>query len=269
MTSVSRSLTSPDDWDREGYGRLPTRPKSDFQAQLDRALPKRADWSVLEIGACPGSQLLALALSHGYNPVALDYLPAVHQLPDLFDRFGVKNLEVIEHDFLTFTTPRRFNVVMSYGFIEHFVQPEEVIRRHWALVADGGFLVLGTPVFGPLQLALRRLVLERGQVARILRTHNRRIMNPHAIADVSRSLPGARVEMAAYAGHMDAWFRPSDSLVRRGRAWITVLWHTLGRIPRWMNWSSRLFSPLCLVIVRRAPADARPVRRCLASTINR
>ena len=261
MTNVSRPLTSKGDWEREGYGQPLIRAKSDFQSFLDRDLPKRADWSVLEIGACPGSQLLALALSHGYNPVALDYLPAIRQMPGVFARFGIDDLEVIEHDFLTFTTSRRFNVVMSYGFIEHFTRPEEVIGRHWTLVADGGFMVLGTPVFGPLQLALRRLILEPAQVARILQTHNRQIMDPHAIADACRRLPGAQVAMARYVGHMDAWFRPSDSDVRHSRAWLTVLWHALGRIPRWMDWSSRLFSPLCLVIVRRTSAAATTVGR--------
>jgi len=225
---------------------------SDFPAFLDRYLPKRKDWSVIEIGACPGSQLLAIALSHGYRPVALDYLPEVRHLSQAFASFGIDDLEVIEQDFLTFRTTRRFDVVTSYGFIEHFSDPEDIIRRHWDLVADDGFLVLGTPVFGPLQLALRRRILKPGELERILRMHNTRIMNVEAITEICRRLPAARIEAAAYAGHMGAWFSFRDSGVRRGRAWLLVLWRAAGLVPRLLNRSSWRFSPLGLVIARRA-----------------
>jgi 2-polyprenyl-3-methyl-5-hydroxy-6-metoxy-1,4-benzoquinol methylase len=251
MPPAQRALTSPDDWEQQGQGRPLVKPMSDFPDLLDRHLPKRTDWSVIEIGACPGSQLLAIALSHGYRPVALDYLPEVRHLPQAFASFGIEGLEVIEQDFLTFRTTRRFDVVTSYGFIEHFSDPVDIIRRHWDLVADGGFLVLGTPVFGPLQLALRRRILKPGELERIMRMHNTRIMSVEAIADICRGLPAARIEAAAYAGRMGAWFSSRDSGVRRGRAWLLVLWRAAGLVPRLLNWSSRRFSPLGLVIVRR------------------
>ena len=254
VSPIPSSLTTPEEWHRQGYSLPPVQAASEFQEFLDRYLPKRKDWSVLEIGACPGSHLLAIALSHGYRPTALDYLPAVRQLPEAFARFGVHDLEVIETDFLTFSTPRKFNVVTSYGFIEHFSDPEDLIRRHWDLVAEGGYMVLGAPAFGPLQLALRRLILKPDELKQTLRAHNPGIRNLEAIADICLRLPGARIERATPAGHMEAWFSPHGSEVRRSRVWLLVLWLVVGRIPRWLNWSSRRFSPLSLVIVRRATA---------------
>lgn len=247
-------LTAPEDWQREGYGRPALRPEADFQTLLDRHLPKRPDWTALEVGACPGSQLLAIALSHGYHPVALDFLPAVRDLPGAFAGFGVPDLEVIEADFLTFATTRRFNVVMSFGFIEHFTEPEAIVRKQWELVAEDGYLVLGSPSFGPLQMALRRLTFKPEDLDRTLRIHNQAIMDAAAISEICRRLPGARIEVAAYAGRMGTWIKPRSSGVRRNRAWLIVLWHAAALVPRLLNWSSRLFSPLCLVIVRRTQA---------------
>lgn len=257
MTSALPSLTSPEDWRRQGYDRPLVRGASEFQEFLDRCLPKRTDWSVLEIGACPGTHLLAIALSHGYKPTALDYLPEVRQMPEAFARLGVPGLEVIESDFLTFSTPRKFNVVMSYGFIEHFSGAEDIIRRHWDLVADGGYLVLGAPAFGPLQLALRRLILKPDRLEQTLRAHNPQVRTVRAIADICLRLPGAVIEKTAYAGRMETWFTPRGGDVLRRRAWLVVLWRGLGLIPRWLNWSSRQFSPLCLVVVRRATTRRR------------
>ncbi len=194
VSPIPSSLTTPEEWHRQGYSLPPVQAASEFQEFLDRYLPKRKDWSVLEIGACPGSHLLAIALSHGYRPTALDYLPAVRQLPEAFARFGVHDLEVIETDFLTFSTPRKFNVVTSYGFIEHFSDPEDLIRRHWDLVAEGGYMVLGAPAFGPLQLALRRLILKPDELKQTLRAHNPGIRNLEAIADICLRLPGAHIE---------------------------------------------------------------------------
>lgn len=255
MEASPQKLTSQDDWQSKGYSQPPTRAESEFQKYFDRHLEQRDDWSVLEVGACPGTHLLALALSHRYHPVALDYLPAVQELPEHFAKFGVPDLEVIEHDFLTLETARRFNVVMSYGFIEHFDNPEDIIRRHWDLVADDGILILNAPVFGPMQMALRRLVLEPDKLKWTLQAHNQAIMNVDAIRDICLKLPGARIEKASYVGHMGSWLTPGNRDVRRSRAWLTMLWYAAGKIPRWLNWSSWQFSPLCLVIVRRTPSS--------------
>src|ERR1051325_4633064 len=164
-------------------------PKSEVQPVFDRFLPRRSDWSAIEIGACPGNNLLALARSHGYQPVALDFLPTVAKLPLAFSKHGIDNLEVIEQDFLSFPETRRFNVVMSFGFIEHFNNAEEVLVKHWKLVADNGLLILGLPIFGPMQMALRRLILTPEKLAESLQAHNTRVMDLRVLKAWGRSLP--------------------------------------------------------------------------------
>src|SRR5438045_328903 len=135
--------TGKEFWSERSYYNIPApQPQIRHQFLFDRYLPRNHNGSALEIGACPGSNLLALALSHGYRPVALDYLPAVRSLPSSFRKHGVE-VEIIEADFLSLPEDRKFDVVMSFGFIEHFNDAEAVLKKHWALVADNGFLVLG------------------------------------------------------------------------------------------------------------------------------
>jgi len=249
------SLTTKNFWQGRSYhSDSAPAPVSELQPVFDRFLPRRGDWSVIEIGACPGSHLLALARSHGYRPVALDFLPQVHALPGFFKSQGVDGLEAIEGDFLTLQETRRFNVVMSFGFIEHFNNPQEVLRKHWALVEEDGFLVLGLPIFGPMQMVLRRLILTPEKLRESLEAHNTRVMNLRRLKQWCRELPDSSIVKCSHEQQMDTWFYASDPFVRASRRWILWGWKITSLIPKMLRVSCRLFSPSGLVILRRGKA---------------
>lgn len=238
-------------WKAQSYYSSEATPNARLARWFERYLPKRSDWSVIEIGACPGGNLLTLACSHGYHPVALDFLPEVRHLPAVFRKHGIEDLEIIEHDFLTLPEDRRFNVVMSFGFIEHFNDTEAVLRKHWALVEDGGYLVISLPIFGPMQLALRRLILKPEKFAESLQAHNTSIMDMRLFRKWAGRLPDARVVKCGYQGQMRTWFYSSDPYVRRERRWILWAWKIASVVPRMLNASCRLFSPSGLLVLRR------------------
>jgi 2-polyprenyl-3-methyl-5-hydroxy-6-metoxy-1,4-benzoquinol methylase len=251
-TTVSR--TAKEFWQGRSYhSAAEAAPKSELQPIFDRFLPKRSDWSVIEIGACPGNHLLALACSHGYQPVALDFLPHVRELPATFSRHGIENLEVIEQDFLSLQETRCYNVVMSLGFIEHFNNAEEVLIKHWKLVANNGLLLLSLPIFGPMQMTLRRLILTPEKLAESLQAHNTRVMDLRVLKKWCRSLPEAVILKCAHMDQMGTWFYSSDPFVRRNRRWILWSWKICSLVPKMLNISCRLFSPSGLLVLRREP----------------
>ena len=141
-SQVEKARTDQQWWEEKAYYNSEPSPNARVRRWFERHLPKRSDWSAIEIGACPGSNLLTLACSHGYHPVALDFLPAVQHLPAAFRKHGVEDLEVMQEDFFSLPENRLFNVVMSFGFIEHFNDAEAVLRKHWALVEDNGYLIV-------------------------------------------------------------------------------------------------------------------------------
>jgi len=242
-------------WTERSYYNVP-QPKLPIRLQslFDRYLPKHKNGSALEIGACPGSNLLALALSHGYRPVALDYLPAVRSLPAAFLKHGVE-LEIIEADFLSMAADRTFDVVMSFGFIEHFNNAEAILQKHWELVAENGFLVVSLPIFGPMQMILRQLILTPERLNDALRTHHTKIMDMRVIRRWCERLPGAQILKCGHVDHMHTWFYSSDSFVRRSRRWILWGWKIASVVPRALKISCRLFSPSGVAIVRRIAAN--------------
>jgi SAM-dependent methyltransferase len=251
--TIASARTDQRWWEAQGYYTSEAKPDADARAArlFERYLPKRSDWSVIEIGACPGGYLLTLARSHGYRPVALDFLPAVKRLPAVFRKHGIENLEVIQDDFFSLPEARRFNVVMSFGFIEHFEDAEAVLRKHWALVADDGYLLITLPIFGPMQLALYRLVLTPEYRAERLRTHNTSIMDMRLFRKWAGRLPGAVILKCGYVGYMRTLLYSSDPYVRNGRRWIVRAWKIASFAPRILHVSCRWFSPHGVLILRR------------------
>lgn len=233
-------------------------PSEKYLTYFDKYLPTREDWTALEVGACPGGHLLAIALNHHYQPVALDYLSEVQSLPEKFREYGINNLDVIEADFLKFETDKKFNIVMSFGFMEHFENPADILDRHWELVAPGGFLVVGVPIFGPFQILLRRLVLTPEKLAWTLGAHNQEIMDLKVLRGLCETLPDcSKVVFASHVREMEMWFSRTNDYIRRGRIWILYVWKIMALLPQWLKFSCKLFSPYALVILQRQQAEDR------------
>lgn len=75
----------------------------------------------------------------------------------MFEAAGGPKLTLFNEDFLEWSTSERFDLVCSFGFIEHFNDWPAMIRRHAELVVEGRYLILTTPHFRNLQYALHRL----------------------------------------------------------------------------------------------------------------
>ena len=236
-------------WDENSAETITLRPFSIFQPQFDRWLPRNPNWSAIEIGAYPGLHLLALAKSHQYRPVALDFLPRVHELPSVAQRLDIESLEAIQQDFMTWETSRRFHVVMSLGFIEHFNNPAEVVGRHWRLVEPGGYLVISVPLSSPAQRLIRRLSFTPGKLAELRKTHNSDVMSFSGFSRICRGNVDGRIVFLGPVNNMMTW-HPSDAPYVK-RRWLMRLMALASYGPRILNWSSRLFSPAVMMVAQK------------------
>jgi hypothetical protein len=63
-----------------------------------------------------------------YEPFALDYCEAAKALPSVFEAAGAPKLTLFHEDFLQWSTSERFELVYSFGFIEHFNDWPGMIR---------------------------------------------------------------------------------------------------------------------------------------------
>jgi SAM-dependent methyltransferase len=150
----------------------------------------------LEAGCYPGRYLAALG-EIGYELHGIDMTPRVEELPGFFREQGYRTGEFVCGDFLTYSPGRKYQVVLSLGFIEHFTDWESVLESHVRLVDDGGLLILETPNFlGGFQNWLHRTFDEENY-----RRHHVPAMDVNAWAT---RLEASQFEIL-HAGYFGGW----------------------------------------------------------------
>jgi SAM-dependent methyltransferase len=109
--------------------------------------------SMFEFGCGGGAHLLPLALN-GYRVVGIDCSEPVlarcraliRDVEAVLDR--ALSIELVEGDFLTFTSVAQYDLVFNFGVVEHFIDPAErraAIARMFALCKPGGWVVSVVP----------------------------------------------------------------------------------------------------------------------------
>ncbi|MEK7357014.1 MAG: class I SAM-dependent methyltransferase, partial [Bdellovibrionota bacterium] len=121
---------------------------------------------VFEVGCAPGKWLAFMAKTFNMQPSGIEYSKAgIEATRKNLDLLGLPAESLMTGDFFAAEPQPRFDVVMSFGFIEHFDDPDAVVARHAAWLKPGGRLVLGVPnfngIYHPLQKILDSSILDK------------------------------------------------------------------------------------------------------------
>jgi len=206
-------LTEVAFWD-DCWKRYPIPSAVDFNSPFDRCLARALlrnlrdiHGDVFEVGCAPGKWLAFMAENFGMKANGIEYSDAGTQATHR--NFQALNLPVdtiIAGDFFDIKPEPRFDVVMSFGFIEHFDKPDAVVARHAAWLKPGGKLIIGVPnfngIYKPLQTILDRSILDK---------HNLNIMNLGYFRGLVQPL---RLELQSL--EYVASFEPSLPVAERG-----------------------------------------------------
>jgi SAM-dependent methyltransferase len=220
-----------------------------FERMLEAYLPRPQKGSpidFLEIGCFPGRFLYYFAKEFGYRVFGIDFISRTKDINTYLKELGV-GAQVEEVDFFKFSPKRGFDVVASFGFVEHFPNWQEVLDRHIRLLNPGGTLVIEFPNFRYCQYILLRIFNPS-----LLQGHYLELMEPSKWA---RALKERGLEVL-YAGYHQTFdFRCAI----KGRGFSTVVRKALLEFVRLMrrginrlqiDYPSRIFSPYTFVIAR-------------------
>lgn len=104
---------------------------------------------VLEVGSAPGTNLLQFYEQFGYIPFGIEYTKTGASINrNLFKANGISSENVIEDDFFSENIKKyntMFDVVSSFGFVEHFDDVNSVINKHLQLLKKDGILIIVIP----------------------------------------------------------------------------------------------------------------------------
>lgn len=131
---------------------------------------------VFEIGCYPGRYLKIFG-EQGYKLNGIDTTPGVKE--DLVDYFKKKNFrigEFIHGDVFDIKSVKQYDIVCSFGFIEHFTYWEKVIAIHMSLVKQGGIVIITVPNFSGFIQNIFHRIFDKINLSR----HNIKAMNVEA-----------------------------------------------------------------------------------------
>lgn len=177
------SLTKRKDWDEQWSRFVPKKIESlplALEELLMQYLKRNPNFDCLEIGCVPGDFLIILHKIFGYRIHGIDYSNAIDLLYENFRFNNITAYKIYEIDFMDWCPTEKYDIVCSFGFIEHFRNPEKVIQKHIDLLKPEGTLIIGLPNFRYGQYILHKIVGDDANLA----AHNLKIMDLKAIRAV-------------------------------------------------------------------------------------
>ena len=198
----------------------------------------------IEIGCAPGKMLAWVASVLKAETSGLDYSESgIAKCRVLFDALGLE-VNLYHDDFSNHhLPPASFDVVTSFGVIEHFDDARPVVQRHLDLVKPGGVALIAIPNYGGLYGSLQRWC-----DAANLALHNLEIMNPCALTALVDS-PDVESVRAYPFGAMSPWLVNFDKRLPRFVAkWVSFVVNALGLL---QPLTIEAFAPLLVLEVRK------------------
>jgi 2-polyprenyl-3-methyl-5-hydroxy-6-metoxy-1,4-benzoquinol methylase len=201
--------------------------------------------SIFEVGCAPGRWLLFFNQEFGYHIAGLDNSKmGVQKTLENFRWHGT-NGTMFNEDIFKFKSDKKYDYLLSLGFIEHFEDVDYVLEKHLALLKKDGTLILGVPNFLGINYFIQKTMDEN-----ILKKHNLGIMKLSFFNYVAKKFK-LKIEFVGYIGGFEpALFipPPNSNLVIRGLIKLA----RIGRsVEIFDNINSPSFSSLLIAILKK------------------
>jgi 2-polyprenyl-3-methyl-5-hydroxy-6-metoxy-1,4-benzoquinol methylase len=157
------------------------------------------DGEVFEIGCFPGRFLFHFG-KLGYVLSGMDQTDFLDGMVKWFNKNNFKIGSFFKEDIFKINLDKKYDIVFSSGFIEHFTNFDEVIKIHCGLVKDNGYIFITTPNFsGSIQEKLHTIFDNEN-----LEKHFLPSMNPDEWKKIIED-QGLKIIEYGYLGGFDFW----------------------------------------------------------------
>lgn len=189
-------------------------------------------FKIIEIGCAPGDFLKECHARFGFEPYGVEYSPVGARVNrDYFESWGLDPNHIMQSDLFMedFQSAYRaqFDIVVSRGFIEHFIDLQPVIDAHVNLLKPGGTLVISIPNLSGLNYLLGLLTARA-----VYPLHNMAIMHIEVFREIfARST--LETLFCGYQGGVDL------GILEAGQQ--TPLRNLVRKINRYIQWGLNVF----------------------------
>lgn len=242
--NLTDTFTSKKFWDdkyEKFYHRTPK--KILFQDLFEKIIPQGNGKKCLEIGCFPGHFLMYFTKNLNYIPYGLDYTDHLQKMNNFFKQNGVNNLTLFKDNFENFDPDEQFDLVCSFGFIEHFYDYQTVLKKHILLVKPGGYLIISCPNFTHFQVLLHRMV----DIEELQKNHNFNAMDLDVWEEILEK-NNMKILYHNYYRTMGFWSETNNVILR---FFSLGLHYTLATIDFFINHPNKYLSPYMISISKK------------------
>lgn len=209
-------------WSNYQYEKIPSK------TVYDNYMAGLTGHSFIEIGGFPGMNA-AYFYRHLCKDVTLLDFYVDKSIVSRFEQINQLpkgSIKCIESDFFAFETERKFDIVFSLGFIEHFENTRDVIERHIRLMSEKGHLLIILPNFRGLNGGIQWLFDKKN-----LRIHNLESMKMEYLKDIMKT-SGLKTWSIDYTRKPIVWLEPKPGRINKmGRMLVKMFSYLIKLFP--------------------------------------
>ncbi len=198
---------------------------------IKRATEKvRPGGDCIELGGFPGKFSIFMKKYCNMNPTLIDYHLDEVKVGELmrFNGLNYSDIKCIKDDIFSNKPSRQYDLVSSFGLIEHFLDVKEILEVHLKYLKPGGVLLISLPNFRGVNG-----LLQRYYDPATLAIHNLKIMDLDLLRNALDDLGLVDVEVIYYPS-TQVWL---ENLDQRG-LFLNILLRVVDRL---MTFAGRLF----------------------------
>lgn len=200
----------------------------DFIKRAVKKLPPNA--TCIELGGFPGKFSIFFKKYCRLYPTLLDFHFEETTFKKLINFNGLQDEDIkyIQADFFTHAPDEYYDMVCSFGLIEHFTDLKEVMNMHVKYMKPGAVLLISLPNFRGINGLLQKYFDPAN-----LAIHNLGIMNPVLLKNALTDIGLMEIEVSYYPS-TQIWL---EGLKQRG-VFLNILVRVLNRL---LIYAGRIF----------------------------
>lgn len=223
------------------------KPDYTFSTILGNLIKDRGVKTAIELGGFPGYYSTFLKKYFDLKVTLFDYF--IHQkiIDELLAFNDLKSTEIniIEADLFTYQPTEKYDLVSSFGLIEHFENTKEIIEKHLIFLNDGGTLFITLPNFkgvnGWVQKNFDKYNYDK---------HNMGCMDLSFLSLMVKDL-GLKDVKTYYTGGFSTWLENKESKSAIDKAVVKTIWYAGKIVSKVLRQETKLLSPYIVLEGRK------------------
>jgi SAM-dependent methyltransferase len=201
------------------------KPNYVFGDILAKIIADKGATNAIELGGFPGYYSIYLKKYQQLKTTLLDYF--IH--PELVNKLLAANdlktgdINIVEADLFTYQPAEKYDMVLSFGLIEHFNDTKFIINEHLKFLKPGGTLFITLPNFKSVNGWVQKNFDKENYDK-----HNINSMDLNLLRDSCKALGLKDIE-AYYHGKFTVWLENKSEQKAVSKAIVKAIW-TVGKV---------------------------------------